>query len=98
MKIILQKWGAEWCGPCVALARKGTLDRFQKEHPEVRVEIHDDNETGSKAWEKKADALNIKNLPTLVWLAGGEELFRSGDVSAAGIEKQFLRAKKAVGE
>ncbi len=98
MKIVVQKWGAAWCPPCIALAKKETLEKFAAKHPEeVKVEIHDDAESGSAAWEKKADKMNIKNLPTLVWMFAGEELFRSSDVSAAGIEKQFARAVKAVG-
>lgn len=92
MKITLMKFGAEWCGPCVALAKRGTLEKFQKAHPDVRVEVHDDNETGSSAWERLSDKWNVKSIPVLIWLARGEELFRSSDVTAAGIEKQYQQA------
>lgn len=97
MKIILSKWGAAWCPPCRAADKAGTFDKFKAKHPEVRVEIHDDTETGSKAWEKRADEMNIKNLPTVIWIADGEELFRSSDVSARGLEAQYERALKKIG-
>lgn len=100
MKVTLLKVGAKWCGPCQALDRRGTLDKFAREHPEVKVEIHDDPredpDSGPAArWETFADRWKVKNLPTIIWLAGGEELFRSGDVSAAGIAAQYKRAMKA---
>lgn len=96
MKITLMKVGALYCGPCIALEKKGTLDRFSESHPEVKIEIHDDNEEGnSKAWARFADKWSIRSMPTLVWLADGEELFRSNDVSLEGIEKQLVRAQKA---
>jgi len=99
MKITLMKGGAAWCSPCKNLERRGTLQKFAEAHPDVKVEIHDDTEEGGSArWEAWADRWKIKNLPTLIWVAGGEELFRSGDVSAAGIEAQYKRALKAVGK
>ena len=94
MKITVMKVGAKWCGPCAALAKRGTLEKFAASHPEVRLEIHDDSEDGNKRWESFADKWNVANLPTLIWTAGGVELFRSEDVSAAGIEKQLKRAVK----
>lgn len=99
MKITLIKVGAGWCGPCDALAKKQTLEKFADKHPEVKVERHDDTEEGgNKRWEAFADKWNVKSVPVLIWVAGGEELFRSSDVSAAGIEAQYKRALKAVGE
>lgn len=96
-KITLQKWGARWCGPCVELAKAKTLDKFKRAHPEVKVEIHDDSAKGSAAWGERADEMKIKNLPTLVWLHGDEELFRTSDVRPEALERQLERAKKAVG-
>lgn len=97
MKITLMKVGAAWCSPCLALAKKQTLEKFSDAHPDVRLEVHDDTESGgNKAWERFADKWNVKNLPTLIWVAGGEELFRSSDVSVAGIEKQYQKALRAV--
>ena len=99
MKITVMKVGAKWCGPCLALAKRGTLEKFASEHPEIRLEVHDDIEDGgSKRWEAFADKWNVKNLPTLIWTAGGNELFRSEDVTLAGIEKQYRRAMKMLEE
>lgn len=97
MKITLQKWGAGWCPGCEDLKRAKTLEKFAKLHPEVDVQRHDDAVNGSKAWEQKADAAKVKSLPTLIWLAGGKELFRSGDVRPGAIERQYERALKAAG-
>jgi len=67
-------------------------------HPEVKVEVHDDSEEGgNKTWEKLADKWNIKGVPVLIWVAGGEELFRSFDVSAKSIEAQYAKALKRAG-
>ncbi len=97
MKLTLMKVGAAWCGPCQALERRGTLTKFAKEHPDVTVQQHDDTEAGgSSRWEAFADKHRVKNIPVLIWMARGEELFRSEDVSAAGIEAQYRRALKAV--
>lgn len=96
MKITLMKVGAKWCGPCQGLQKRGTLEKFSEANPDVRLEIHDDSEDGSTRWEAFADKWRVKNLPTLIWVAGGEELFRSEDVSAAGIQAQYKRALKAV--
>jgi hypothetical protein len=95
MKLTLIKIGAGWCFPCKNLERRGTLSKFAKEHPDVTVQQHDDTEAGgSSRWETFADKWRVKNIPVLIWVAGGEELFRSEDVTAAGIEKQYRRALK----
>lgn len=96
MKIVLMKFGARWCGPCQDLAEAKTLEKFAKAHPEVRVEKHDDTNAGSAKWEALTDEYKVKNIPVLIWVAGGEVLFRSEDVSPAGIERQLARAKKMV--
>ncbi len=98
MKITLQKWGARWCGPCQSLEKRQTLQKFAEAHQDVKLEIHDDTESGSKRWESAADARKVKNLPTLLWIAGGEEVLRSEDVSAAGIKEQYRKVLKALGE
>jgi thiol-disulfide isomerase/thioredoxin len=91
-KITLRKFGARWCPPCQAMVRHQTLEKFAAKHPEVRIVVHDDSERGSSAFERLADEWNVKNLPTIVWLADGEELLRSNDTTLAGIEKQYERA------
>lgn len=96
MKLTLMKFGAAWCPPCREMLRRGTLEKFAEKHPEVKVVVHDDTEEGSKAYEKLANRWGIKNVPTLIWMHGGEELFRSSDVSARGIEAQFEKAVRKV--
>ena len=97
MKITLLKFGAVWCGPCVALSKAKTLEKFARAHPEVEVQKHDDTEKGSDKWSELADENGVKSMPTLVWKAGGKVLFRSSDVRAEAIEKQLLRAQKLAG-
>lgn len=94
MKIILMKFGAAWCPPCRAMVRQRTLEKFADKHPDVKVVVHDDTENGSKVFERLADEWGVKNLPTIIWMAGAEELFRSNDTTLAGIEQQYQRAIK----
>lgn len=97
MKLVLSKWGATWCPPCRAADKAQTFEKFGAKHPDVRVEVHNDTEAGSKAFARKADEMEIKNLPTVVWMYDGEELFRSEDVSARGLEAQYEKAVKKAG-
>lgn len=98
MKLKLMKFGAKWCSPCIDLAKSKTLEKFAKAHPDVKVEKHDDVAVGtSKAWSDLADEHKVNSIPMLVWMAGGEVLFRSGDVSPEGIERQYKRALRAAG-
>lgn len=95
-RLTLMKVGAAWCPPCNLLAKRGTLEKFAAEHPDVKLEVHDDSENGSARWEAFGDKWNVKNIPVLIWISGGEELFRSEDVTLAGMEKQYKRALKEV--
>lgn len=94
MKINLQKWGAVWCQPCIDLSKRKTLEKFQAAHPEVKVSIHDDTEKGSVKWDKRAEELGVKNLPTLVWMYGDQVLLKSEDVRGQAIEEQYMKAYK----
>lgn len=94
MKLTILKIGARWCGPCNALARARTLEKFAEKHPDIRVEIHDDTDAGNARWEEFADRWKVKALPTLIWLYKGEEVLRSSDVSARGVAEQYERALK----
>jgi thiol-disulfide isomerase/thioredoxin len=96
-KLTLLKIGAGWCGPCQALAKRGALEKFASEHPDVKLEIHDDSEAGGNArWEAFADKWAVKSLPTLIWVSQGEELLRSSDTSMAAIKSQYEKALKKV--
>lgn len=95
-KLTLMKIGAAWCPPCQAMAKRGTLEKFAAEHPDVKVSVHDDTETNSKAWEAFADKWNVKSVPTLIWLYDGDELLRSSETSAAAIKEQYTKALRKV--
>lgn len=95
-KLTLMKVGAAWCGPCATLARRGTLEKFGAAHPDVKVEVHDDTETGSKRWEAFADEWSVKSVPTLIWTYDGKELLRSSDTAMAQIEAQYEKALRKV--
>jgi thiol-disulfide isomerase/thioredoxin len=92
-KLTLLKIGAAWCGPCLALAKRGTLEKFADEHPDVKIEVHDDVEAGgNKRWEAFADKWNVKAVPTLIFTYQDEELARSSETSAAGIKALYEKA------
>lgn len=96
-KITLLKVGAKWCAPCVAMDKRGTLDKFQERHPDVKVEVHDDTETGSAAWERFADSWKVRATPSFIWTYKGDELFRSsGGKSLAELEIEYQRAVQKV--
>lgn len=97
MKLKLEKWGGAWCPSCESLRKRETLEKFAAKYPDVTVSVHDDTENGSEVWSRKADARGIKHIPTLVWVANGEVLFKSNDVTLAGIEAQYAKALKKAG-
>lgn len=97
MKLKLLKFGAVWCPGCVQLERRGTLEKFAEKHPDVSVQVHDDTEKGSQRYSDLADKWSVKSIPLLIWTHDGEELLRSYDVSAAGIEEQYKKALKKAG-
>lgn len=97
MKITLMKVGAAWCGPCRNLAKRGTLEKFAADHDDVKIEIHDDTETGSSRWEAFADKWRVKNLPTLIWIVRGEEILRSEGITAAEIAQQYQKVLAKAG-
>jgi thiol-disulfide isomerase/thioredoxin len=95
-KLVLLKIGAKWCGPCVSMDKRGTLEKFQAKHPDdVRVEVHDDTEDGSQRWEAFADKWNVKATPSFIWTYQGEELFRiTGGQSLESLEASYEKAVK----
>lgn len=93
MKLILKKFGAKWCQPCVELKKARTLEDFADAHPDVKVEVHDDSMKGSAKWDEIAEAHHVENIPVLIWCdPSGKELTRSTSVSANAIEKQYRKA------
>lgn len=97
MKLKLVKLGAAWCPPCKAMARAQTLEKFADKHPDVKIEVHDDTESGSTRWEAIANKYDVKSVPTIIWLYDDQEVLRSNDVSATAIKEQYEKAKKRAG-
>ena len=62
MIVGIKKYGADWCGPCKALDK--TLDKFEKLHPEIKVERFNVDEMISY----KLDELNIKTIPVMFFV------------------------------
>jgi thioredoxin 1 len=67
---LLLEFGAQWCGPCKALAP--LLERIAEEHAaEVRVADTDIDDS-----PRLAERFGVRGVPTLVVLRGGKEVAR----------------------
>lgn len=69
--IIIEKYGATWCGPCRILEK--TLDAFVLKHPEITVIRYDVDDFE----EEELKELNISQVPVLRFIdENGNELHR----------------------
>lgn len=87
-------WTAEWCGPCEALKKKGTLKEAIKAFelsymgPPVKHTIIDVDEK-----ESAADAAKILSMPTVDLLLNGKRIDRAVEpLNAKGYLQRWLKA------
>lgn len=84
-KIRLLKFGATWCGPCKALARAKTLEKFAEKHPDVKLELYDvvdedDLEEGQEltkdqvATNELSAHYDVQAFPTILFVDSDGEL------------------------
>jgi len=67
---VLLDFYADWCGPCKMLAP--VLDELSEKEPEIKIlkiNVDTDRELATK--------FEIRSIPTLIVMEGGEEKFRS---------------------
>jgi thioredoxin 1 len=80
----IEKFGANWCGPCKV------LDKTLQQITEVDVIKYDVDEYEDLAMEK-----NIRNVPVLIFYDGDNEVDRLiGAVSLEAINKVIEKWKK----
>jgi len=88
MKIIL--WSADWCGPCQSLKKSGTVDKLAK-HFDATLEIRN---VELPRWEKAAEELGVKSLPTVDLWRGEKLLARAlGAESLKTYVKRFTEGE-----
>lgn len=64
----IEKYGAEWCGPCKVLAK--TLKTLEQEYPDIEFIAFDADED-----EEKFEEMKITNVPQLFFFnENGEEV------------------------
>ncbi len=105
-KFRLIKVGAPWCGPCQAMAKAKTLEKFGEKHPEVRVEEYtlsdEDGEEGAKLSDAEkeandlADEYDVEAIPTcIITDMDGNELARTDEATGlSGLLKLYAKAKE----
>lgn len=59
MIVKIEKFGADWCGPCKVLEK--TLDELQKKHPQLQIERFNVDEMD----EQVIGELKIRNIPVI---------------------------------
>jgi thiol-disulfide isomerase/thioredoxin len=98
----LMKFGAVWCGACVAMKKSGALEKFAAAHPEVEVEdiIGDYDVYGEEIENEKAakaEKFDVQALPTLIFTDLDENTVYAedtGGMSLAMLEKLYAKAVK----
>lgn len=92
-KVKLIKWGADWCGPCTAMKRARTLEKFVEKHPNIELSIVD---VDTKSGEDLAYDYEIDGIPHFIFESDdGSELVRLGGATTInGLEKLYEKALK----
>lgn len=98
-KITVQRFSANWCPNCKTMKRALTLEKFQAEHPNMKIEEYD---LDNPAAEEKADEYGIQGVPAFVFLSddGFVILKHEGAVSAKMLETVYAKvlAKAEAGD
>lgn len=89
----LIKFGAKWCGHCVAMSKAKTLEKLAEKHPEIELIIVDVDKN-----EEMADDYEVTAMPSIFFedLKGFILAEHSGGMNLDEVEKLYLKAKAKV--
>jgi thiol-disulfide isomerase/thioredoxin len=95
--IKLLKFGAEWCGHCVAMARSKVLEKLVARHSDVELIIVDVEKNEDST--SMADEYDVKGMPALFFedKEGWILAETTGGQSEAQLEKLYQKAKAKLG-
>lgn len=90
----LIKFGADWCGHCVAMKKTRQLEKLAERHTEVEVIVIDVDKESDEA-----DRYDVKGMPALFFEdAEGYILAEhEGGLADATLEKLYQKAKSKIG-
>lgn len=91
----LIKFGANWCGHCVAMEKSQVLQKHAAKHPDVELIIIDVDQD-----EEIADEYEVKAMPVLFFedLSGFILAEHEGGVTDSQLEKLYTKAKAKIGK
>lgn len=91
----LIKFGADWCGHCVAMSKAKVLEKIRDRHSDVELIIVDVEKE-----EELADEYQVQAMPAIFiedkdgWILAEAE----GGLSEAAAEKLYQKAKSKLGK
>lgn len=83
--IKLVKYGAPWCGPCVAMGQ--LLEMARKEYPDLCIE---EVNIDLPEYTQEATELNIRSIPTLVGFRDGVVVSRNTGMLSYPLLKEII--------
>jgi thioredoxin-like negative regulator of GroEL len=89
----LIKFGADWCGHCVAMEKSQVLQKHAAQHPDLELIIVDAEEE-----EDMADEYEVQSMPMIFFEDKDGFILaeHEGGVSQAQLEKLYAKAKAKV--
>lgn len=96
-RLIIQRFWSIDCSVCTNMKKARTLERFVEERPNLRIE---DLDLAVPLNETKADELDIKGIPALVFVdVDGNAVFKhEGGLTKLGLDRVYTKALKALEE